>query len=124
MATLLRSRKKQATKVPQYYGEKLVYQINQTGYLKLMTGKTLAPISISQAATHDKVKTLWLDEFQAKSVFLNDKTNVLNYRIFTPHFEQGKAYPLTIFFTWFRASWLRQSSTFIIQQRRDFHVAI
>ncbi|HHF6402016.1 TPA: phospholipase [Haemophilus influenzae] len=89
--------KKQATKVPQYYGEKLVYQINQTGYLKLMTGKTLAPISISQAATHDKVKTLWLDEFQAKSVFLNDKTNVLNYRIFTPHFEQGKAYPLTIF---------------------------
>ena len=26
--------KKQATKVPQYYGEKLVYQINQTGYLK------------------------------------------------------------------------------------------
>ncbi len=26
--------KKQINKVPQYYGEKLIYQINQIGYLK------------------------------------------------------------------------------------------
>lgn len=89
--------KKQINRVPQYYGEKLVYHIEQTGYLKLTNGKTLAKAQLTQSAVAGKVKTLWLDEFTAKSVFLTDKANFLNYRIFTPHFEQGKAYPLTIF---------------------------
>lgn len=89
--------KKQANRVPQYYGDKLVYHIDQTGYLKLTNGKTLSKKQLSQAAVKDKVKTLWLDEFVAKSVFLKDKENLLNYRIFTPYFTQGKTYPLTVF---------------------------
>lgn len=89
--------KKQANKVPHYYGENLVYQINQTGYLKLTNGKTLDKTTLIQPAISDKVKTPWLDQFVAKSTYLKDKANFLNYRIFLPHFEKGKMYPLTIF---------------------------
>lgn len=89
--------KTQVYRVPQYYGGKLVYYIEQTGYLKLTNGKTLTKILLTQPATADKVKTPWLDEFIAKSVFLKDKANSLNYRIFIPHFMQGKTYPLTVF---------------------------
>lgn len=89
--------KKQINKVPQYYGEKLIYQINQIGYLKLTNGKTLDKIQLMQPAILEHVKTPWLDQFAVKSVYLKDKANFLNYRIFTPHFETGKTYPLTIF---------------------------
>lgn len=89
--------KKQANKVPQYYGEKLVYQIDQTGYLKLTNGKTLDRTQIIESASMSKIRTPWLDQFAAKNIYLKDKANFLNYRIFTPHFEQEKKYPLTIF---------------------------
>ncbi|TCP96278.1 putative peptidase [Cricetibacter osteomyelitidis] len=89
--------KVQAISIPQYYNERLLYQINQTGFLKLTNGKTLDKHQISQSAVKNQVKTQYLDDFSSHSVTLNSPDNKLNYQLYIPLQEQNKKYPLTIF---------------------------
>ncbi|EIJ70912.1 alpha/beta hydrolase-fold protein [Pasteurella bettyae] len=89
--------KTQNIKVPEYYQDRLVYQIAQTGYLKLTNGKTLDKSQVTQHATKDHVKTSFIDDFKAQKVFLHDHNNILNYRVYIPKLKQSKKYPLTIF---------------------------
>lgn len=89
--------KTQTTRVPEYYQERLVYQINQVGNLKLVNGKTIAKNELKQTASLGNVQTSFIDSFSKDSVFLNHKDNKIQYRIYKPKIETGKKYPLTIF---------------------------
>ncbi|AOF53358.1 hypothetical protein AC062_1265 [Pasteurellaceae bacterium NI1060] len=88
--------KVQGIKVPQYYGEKLVYQIDQTGYIKLSNGKTLERNSVSLNTEKDHIKTLFIDDFSEQVVMFNEN-NSLKYRFYRPDLRGNKKYPLTIF---------------------------
>lgn len=86
----------QGIKVPQYYGEKLAYQIEQTGYIKLSNGKTIERNSVTLNAEKDHMKTLFIDDFSEQVVTLNEN-NRLKYRFYRPDLMENKKYPLTIF---------------------------
>ncbi|MFU2059432.1 phospholipase [Avibacterium volantium] len=87
----------QRTKVPEYYNDRLIYQVEQTGLLKLTNGKTLAKTSIKQSATQKTIHTPYLDEFVAKTVKGNPAENQLAYRFYRPQLNVNQTYPLTIF---------------------------
>lgn len=89
--------KKQPTRVPHYYHDRLTYHISQNGYLKLSNGKILDKIQLSQVATPENVITPYLDQFSLHKTVLNSENNSLNYRLYTPEAQLGKKYPLTIF---------------------------
>lgn len=88
--------KVQGIKIPQYYGGKLVYHIDQTGYIKLSNGKTVERNSVSLSAEKDHLKTLFIDDFSEQVVRLNEN-NFLKYRFYRPDLMANKKYPLTIF---------------------------
>ncbi|WP_439327841.1 alpha/beta hydrolase-fold protein [Lonepinella sp. BR2357] len=89
--------KTQATKVPEYYGDRLTYYIEQTGFLKLTNGKTLEHTQIQQTAVKSRVKTPFLDQFVAKQVTGKNPDNQLAYQLYVPEMEANRKYPLTIF---------------------------
>lgn len=88
--------KVQGTKVPQYYGKKLIYQIEQTGYIKLSNGKTVNRNVVTLNTEKDHVKTLFIDDFSEQVVTLT-ADNYLKYRFYRPSLVEHKKYPLTIF---------------------------
>ncbi|MFU2078048.1 phospholipase [Avibacterium endocarditidis] len=87
----------QRAKVPEYYNDRLIYQVEQTGLLKLTNGKTLDKTSIKQSATQTTIHTPYLDEFVAKKVKGNPDENQLAYRFYRPQLSANQTYPLTIF---------------------------
>ncbi|MFZ7109687.1 phospholipase [Avibacterium avium] len=87
----------QRAKVPEYYNDRLIYQVEQTGLLKLTNGKTLAKTSIKQSATQKTIHTPYLDEFVAKTVKGNPAENQLAYRFYRPQLSANQTYPLTLF---------------------------
>ncbi|MFZ7343791.1 phospholipase [Avibacterium volantium] len=87
----------QRTKVPEYYNDRLIYQVEQTGLLKLTNGKTLDKTSIKQSATQTTIHTPYLDEFVAKTVKGNPAENQLAYRFYRPQLNANQTYPLTLF---------------------------
>lgn len=89
--------KVQATKIPQYYEDRLKYFIEQTGYLKLINGKTVAKSQLNQSAVKDHIKTTYLDNFSAGKIVLNSPQNTLHFKVYKPKVENNKKYPLTIF---------------------------
>ncbi|BFU61128.1 MULTISPECIES: phospholipase [Rodentibacter] len=88
--------KVQGIKIPQYYGSKLTYQIEQIGYIKLSSGKTIERNEIIQSAEKTNVKTLFIDDFSEQIATLDGK-NSLKYRFYRPSSIEHKKYPLTIF---------------------------
>ncbi|VEB22232.1 phospholipase [Avibacterium volantium] len=86
----------QRAKVPQYYNDRLIYQVEQTGLLKLTNGKTLDKTSI-KSATQKTIHTPYLDEFIAKTVKGNPAENQLAYRFYRPQLNANQTYPLTLF---------------------------
>ncbi|OOF59977.1 alpha/beta hydrolase-fold protein [Rodentibacter myodis] len=88
--------KVQSIKIPQYYGSKLAYQIQQSGYIKLSNGKTIERNEIVQYAEKSHVKTLFIDDFTEHQVSLSEN-NSLKYRFYRPDVVKDKKYPLTIF---------------------------
>lgn len=88
--------KVQGIKVPQYYGDKLVYQVEQTGYIKLSNGKTIDRNSVLLHTKKDHIKTLFIDDFSEQVITLNEN-NSLKYRFYRPDLMENKKYPLTVF---------------------------
>lgn len=82
--------------MPQYYGDKLVYHIAQTGYIKLSNGKMIERNSMRLNTEKDHVKTLFIDDFTEQVVSFNEN-NSLKYRFYRPHLTENKKYPLTLF---------------------------
>lgn len=89
--------KTQLSRVPNYYEERLIYHIEQTGLLTLVDNKQIDPWSLAQPAVKPNVRTAYLDQFTSDQVVLNDPQNILNYRLYQPAKEPNKRYPLTIF---------------------------
>lgn len=87
----------QRAKVPEYYNDRLIYQVEQTGLLKLTNGKTLDKTSIKQSSTQTTIHTPYLDEFVAKTVKGNPAENQLAYRFYRPQLNANQTYPLTLF---------------------------
>ncbi|CDG00104.1 Putative uncharacterized protein [Avibacterium paragallinarum JF4211] len=87
----------QRAKVPEYYNDRLIHQVEQMGLLKLTNGKTLAKTSIKQSATQTTIHTPYLDEFIAKTVKGNPTENQLAYRFYRPQLNVNQTYPLTLF---------------------------
>ncbi|APB79300.1 TPA: phospholipase [Pasteurella multocida] len=89
--------KVQANRVPEFYGDKLIYSIKQTGLLKLTNGTTLMPSEIKQPAVQEKINIAYLDHFSAHRVWHTQQDNQLLYRFYQPVVDSGKKYPLTLF---------------------------
>ncbi|WP_442778826.1 MULTISPECIES: phospholipase [unclassified Avibacterium] len=89
--------KVQRSKVPEYYNDRLIYTVEQTGLLKLTNGKTLDKTSIKKSASQAMIHTPYLDEFIAKTVEGNADKNQLAYRFYRPQFNTNQTYPLTLF---------------------------
>lgn len=94
---IITTEKLQAVRIPQFYDDRLVYHIKQTGYLKLSNGKTLDKTEVSQSAVKNKVKTPLIDNFSEGNVHLNVADNRMNYRLYIPQNKNKKTYPLTVF---------------------------
>lgn len=94
---LVEIEKVQANRVPEFYEDKLVYRIKQTGLLKLTNGKTLQASEITQHAMKPYIKTRYIDDFSAHRVTLNTTDEGLLYRFYKPKVEKGKTYPLVLF---------------------------
>ncbi|URL07675.1 phospholipase [Avibacterium sp. 21-595] len=89
--------KVQRSKVPEYYNDRLIYTVEQTGLLKLTNGKTLDKTSIKKSASQAMIHTPYLDEFIAKTVEGNSDENQLAYRFYRPQLNTNQTYPLTLF---------------------------
>src|SRR3712207_8984790 len=86
--------KVQASKIPQYYAERLNYFIEQTGYLKLVNGKTVAQAHFNQSAVKNHIKTTYLDDFSPSEIFLNSPKNTLHFQLYKPEIDKkiGRAH--------------------------------
>ncbi|MDG6366341.1 alpha/beta hydrolase-fold protein [Glaesserella parasuis] len=93
---IISSEKKQAIRVPVFYGERLSYNIEQTGFLKLTNGKTLDKDQWIETILRDNLKTD-TDSFVERSVAINDPKNKLHYRLHIPSSLNKEKYPLIIF---------------------------
>lgn len=82
--------KVQANRVPEFYGDKLIYSIKQTGLLKLTNGTTLMPSEIKQPAVQEKINIAYLDHFSAHRVWHTQQDNQLLYRFYQPRSIAGK----------------------------------
>ncbi|TCJ98498.1 putative peptidase [Volucribacter psittacicida] len=93
---IIYTQKVQVSRVPQYYQQRLIYHINQTGNLPLVNGKTVLPTQAKQSAERKNIITPFIDQFTSHRIYLNTPDNQLLYRLYTPLSAQQK-YPLTIF---------------------------
>ncbi|MDU8924874.1 phospholipase [Pasteurellaceae bacterium LIM206] len=93
---IVKVEKVQKTQVPQYYRERLEYQIAQTGIVKLLNGKSLAKTTLKRTALSQYVKTPYLDDFVVKQVALTEPENRLSYNFYAAKDQTDKR-PLTIF---------------------------
>lgn len=88
--------KVQANRVPQYYGERLVYRIRQNGHLKLLNGKTVGKNHIETTAA--QVLMPYVQDFTPHHISAADNPdNRLHYRLYQPQQVGEKTYPLTVF---------------------------
>lgn len=88
----------QSNRVPEYYAERLQYQIEQTGLIKLSNGKTIEPNTIYVRSEPQYLNNNLLDRFQTDQVQLDNPENTLHYRLYKPQLNTPQAtYPLTIF---------------------------
>ncbi|MDG6895075.1 hypothetical protein [Volucribacter amazonae] len=93
---IIYSQKTQISRIPEYYQQRLIYHIYQTGNLPLLNGKTIFPTQIKQSAERKNIITPFIDQFTSHRIYLNTPDNQLLYRLYTPPHQQTK-FPLTIF---------------------------